>query len=60
MTFRKKLYEDLGELQKDLSEWMAYYNNERTHQRKMCCGRTPVEALVDGKNVWAEKNLAQI
>ena len=56
----KKLYRDLGELEKDLNEWMAYYNNERTHQGKMYYGRTPIETLVDGKNVWAEKNLAQI
>jgi hypothetical protein len=38
---------------------MAYYNNERTHQGKMCCGRTPLDALLDGKSIWAEKNLAQ-
>ena len=60
VTFRKKLYGDIDELQKDLDEWVAYYNNERTHQGKMCCGRTPMETLVDGKIVWAEKNLAQI
>ena len=60
ITFRKKLYSSLDELQKDLDEWMNYYNNERTHQGKMCCGRTPVETLMDGKNIWAEKNLAQI
>ena len=47
-------------LQKDLDEWMEYYNNERTHQGKMCCGRTPIETLLDGKSIWAEKNLAQI
>ena len=60
VTFRKKLYGDIESLQKDLDEWMAYYNNERTHQGKMCCGRTPMETLLDGKMVWAEKNLAQI
>jgi len=60
VTFRKKLYGDMEELQKDLDEWMAYYNNERTHQGKMCCGRTPIDTLVDGKSIWAEKNLAQI
>lgn len=60
VTFRKKLYSNLEELQKDLDEWMAYYNNERTHQGKMCCGRTPMETLNDGKSIWAEKNLAQI
>ena len=60
VTFRKKLYVTLEELQKDLDEWMKYYNNARTHQGKVCCGRTPMETLLDGKKVWAEKNLAQI
>lgn len=60
ITFRKKLYSDMEELQKDLDEWMEYYNNERTHQGKMCCGRTPMETLLDGKTIWTEKNLAQI
>lgn len=43
VTFRKKLYGSMEELQKDLDEWMDYYNNHRTHQGKMCCGRTPIE-----------------
>ncbi len=60
VTFRKKLYVTLEELQKDLDEWMKYYNNTRTYQGKVCCGRTPMETLLDGKKVWAEKNLAQI
>lgn len=60
VTFRKKLYSSLDELQKDLDEWMVYYNNDRTHQGKMCCGRTPLETLLDGKSIWAEKNLTQI
>ena len=36
------------------------YNTERTHQRKMCGGLTPIETLLDGKRIWAEKNLVQI
>jgi len=60
VTFRKKLYSTLEELQKELGDWMEYYNNVRTHQGKMCCGRTPMETLLDGKLIWAEKNLAQI
>lgn len=59
ITFRKKLYAEINELQKDLDEWIKYYNNERTHQGKMCCGRTPMATLLDGKTIWAEKNLAQ-
>ena len=60
VTFRKKLYDSLDGLQADLDEWVNYYNNDRTHQGKMCCGRTPIETLLDGKRIWAEKNLAQI
>lgn len=60
ITFRKKLYGDLDALQSDLDEWLAHYNNERTHQGKMCCGRTPMETLLDGKRIWAEKNLSQM
>lgn len=60
VTFRKKLYGSMEELPKALDEWMDYYNNHRTHQGKMCCGRTPIETLEDGKSIWAEKNLAHI
>ncbi|MBU0581228.1 MAG: IS481 family transposase [Candidatus Margulisbacteria bacterium] len=55
VTLRKKIYSNLEELQKDLDEWIYYYNNERTHQGKMCCGRTPIITLVDGKKIWKEK-----
>ncbi|KKF34705.1 IS481 family transposase [Erwinia tracheiphila] len=60
VTFRKKLYGDLESLQAGLDNWLWHYNNERTHQGKMCCGRTPMATLLDGKRVWAEKNLNQI
>jgi hypothetical protein len=49
ITFRKKIYEKLEDLQQDLDEWLLYYNNERTHQGKMCYGRTPIGILFDGK-----------
>lgn len=55
VTLRKKIYSNIESLQKDLDEWLFYYNNERTHQGKMCCGRTPVETLLDGKKIWKEK-----
>ncbi len=55
ITFRKKIYKTLDELQKDLDDWLHYYNHQRTHQGKMCCGRTPIETLLDGKKIWKEK-----
>ncbi|MGG2143599.1 IS481 family transposase [Symbiopectobacterium sp. RP] len=60
VTFRKKLYGDLESLQVDLDNWLWHYNNERTHQGKMCCGRTPMATLLDGKRSWVEKNLNQM
>ncbi|HBD9264260.1 TPA: IS3 family transposase, partial [Legionella pneumophila] len=47
--------DNMDELQKDLDEWLHYYNNERTHQGKMCCGRTPIQTLMDSKQIWMEK-----
>lgn len=58
VTFRRKIYRDLVTLQADLDEWLMYYNHHRTHQGKMCCGRTPIATLLDGKRIWAEKNLS--
>ena len=55
VTFRKKIYTTLDELQKDLDDWLEFYNHQRTHQGKMCCGRTPMQTLLDGKSVWDEK-----
>lgn len=60
VTFRKKLNGALDTLQSDLDEWLAHNNNERTHQGKMCNGRTPMETFLDGKRIWAEKNLSQM
>ena len=58
VTFRKKIYRDIETLQVDLDQWIDKYNYERTHQGKMCCGRTPMETLEDGKNIWQEKLVA--
>jgi len=34
---------------------MNYSNNERTHQDNMYCGHTPIETLINGKQIWQEK-----
>ena len=55
VAFRKKLYRSLDELQADLDAWLRTYNDERTHQGKMCCGRTPRETFDDGIRMAKEK-----
>lgn len=57
VAFRKHLYTDIPMLQQDLDDWIKYYNHDRTHQGKMCCGRTPMATLEDGKRIWQEKKL---
>lgn len=57
-ALRRKLYTTINELQTDLDEWLIHYNTERTHQGKHCCGRTPMETLLDGKEIWKEKFVA--
>ncbi|BBE09755.1 Transposase [Mycoavidus cysteinexigens] len=55
VTFRRKIYSSIEQLQNDLEDWLAYYNNDRTHQGKMCCSRTPIQTLIDGKEAWRDK-----
>jgi len=55
VAFRKKIYQSIDELQKDIDVWIEHYNNERTHQGKMCCGRTPMQTFLDGKQIWTAK-----
>lgn len=45
VAFRKKLYENLEQLQQDLDQWMEFYNNERTHSGRYCYGKTPMQTF---------------
>jgi len=60
VTFRKNLYETIEQLQADLDQWLHHYNTQRTHQGKMCCGRTPFDTMIEGKQIWKEKFVGQI
>jgi transposase InsO family protein len=55
VAFRRKIYRSIEELQHDLDDWLHDYNYERTHQGKMCCGRTPMQTLIAGKEAWHDK-----
>jgi transposase InsO family protein len=57
VAFRKKIYNTIEQLQQDLDVWLKYYNEERTHQGKQCCGRTPMQTLLDAKNIVEQKTL---
>lgn len=58
VTFRKKIYQTLEELQADLDTWMQEYNNQRTHQVRWCYGKTPIQTWADSLSLAKEKMLA--
>lgn len=44
---RKKWYDRLEEMQKDLDRYLEHYNTERAHQGYNMNGRTPLQAFTD-------------
>jgi transposase InsO family protein len=57
VAFRKKLYNTIAEMQKDLDEWMDYYNHERTHSGRYCYGKTPMQTWQESLHLAKQKLL---
>ena len=57
VAFRKKLYHTIEEMQKDLDEWMLYYNHERPHSGRYCYGKTPMQTWQESLYLAKEKLL---
>lgn len=57
VTFRKKIYTSLDQLQADVDEWLEQYNRERTHTGKYCFGRTPLQTFCETKHLAQAKML---
>jgi hypothetical protein len=60
VAFRKKLYDSVAALQKDLDEWMAYYNNERAHSGRYCFGKTPMQTFKESITLARQKMLDEL
>jgi transposase InsO family protein len=58
ITFRKKLYNTLDELQGDLDTWIKEYNEQRPHSGKYCFGKTPMQTFEDSLTLAKEKMLS--
>ena len=54
---RQTFYLTIAEIQRDLDEFMAYYNLERTHQGYRLGGRTPAQALREALGLTELPNL---
>jgi transposase InsO family protein len=44
-AFRTKFYDSVEALQKDLDEWLDYYNNQRPHQGYRNMGKRPIDTF---------------
>lgn len=60
IAFRKKLYQSIEDMQKDLNDWLVYYNTDRTHSGKYCFGKTPMQTFLDSLQIAKEKLLNNI
>ena len=57
IAFRKKLYPSLDEMQKDIDQWMLFYNHQRTHSGRYCFGKTPMQTFNDSKALAQAKDV---
>lgn len=60
IAFRKTIYQSIDQLQKDLDDWIEWYNEERTHSGKYCFGKTPWQTFLDSKHLAHEKHIATL
>ena len=57
ITFRKKIYNTLEELQADADAWLIQYSQFRPHSGRYCYGKTPLQTFKDSKELANEKNI---
>jgi transposase InsO family protein len=57
IAFRKRIYSSIEQLQADLDDWIASYNEQRTHQGRWCYGKTPMQTFIDTMSLAREKLL---
>ena len=57
VTFRKKLYNTLDELEEDLDIWLRDYDGERVHTGKYCFAKAPMQKFRDSIPLVKERML---
>ena len=60
VTFRRKIYRGLEELQSGLDDWLREYNQVRPHQGRWCYGKTPMQTFVDSLALARDKILSPV
>jgi hypothetical protein len=57
IAFRKKIYNSLEELQRDIDEWLVVYNHQRPHSGRYCYGKTPMQTFSESMRLAEAKML---
>lgn len=57
IAFRKKMYENLEDLQEDIDQWLRFYNEQRPHSGRYCFGKTPAQTFTDSKELARAKDV---
>lgn len=60
IAFRKKIYASLEELQKDIDQWLQFYNTQRAHSGRYCFGKTPMQTFHDSKELAKAKDVSSL
>lgn len=60
IIFRKRIFNTLEELQAELDEWIHWYIHERTHEGKLCFGKTPWQTFMESKHLAFEKQIKNV
>jgi transposase InsO family protein len=58
VTFRKKIYRSIEELQEDLDAYLVEYNTARPHQGRWCFGRPPMQTFEESLPLAKDKMIA--
>jgi len=59
-AFRKKIYNNIEELQEDVDIYIREYNEDRPHSGRFCYGKTPMQTFKDSKSIADEKRLKNL
>lgn len=57
IVFRKKIFRNVEEIQKELDIWLEWYNKERTHSGKYCYGKTPHQTFLETKQLALDRQI---
>lgn len=57
VVFRRRIFDNLEQLQQELDNWLNFYNNDRPHSGRYCYGKTPMQTFNESVILAKQKML---